>query len=88
MNKDRKTTEVASPLKRLVIWFSPCLILYMGSNIKRYRHGEMSPMVFYPYPSVLLQRDPKGSKEAKRPPPPLMIFISVFVWELRIDLNI
>ena len=58
---------------------------YIASNIKRYRHSEISPMAFYILPSILLHRDPKAQNRQR---PPLMIFISVFVWELRIELRL
>jgi hypothetical protein len=62
--------------------------IILSTQLKRYRHGEMSPMVFNLTPMVMLQRDPKGQTGANRPYPHMLIFFAWFVWEYRIELSV
>jgi len=57
----------------------------MQFSFKKYKHTESSPMVINIFPMLMLQKDPKGSKTAKRPKPPLLIFLGWLNLELKIE---
>jgi len=42
-------------------------------------------MVINIFPMLMLQKDSKGPKMAKRPKPPLLIFLGWLSWELKIE---